>query len=190
MFLFSRFCVGWIKFINPKGEDAKACKSFAKAIIIFLFIAVLNVLNKSGLVTYDLYAFGFANITLIICFYFVITYLNNSPEPTTFMVKLVGVSLVTVLLVLGFVGNITLSLSEEEYDTQKRAEILGSKPFILNKQYDQIAEDIEYIIRKPVDADPFNENLKIEFNRHPDQLNIDKVLSEQKKSEISLSRNY
>ena len=36
-------------------------------------------------------------------------YINNSPEPTTFMVKLVGVSLVTVLLVLGFVGNLTLS---------------------------------------------------------------------------------
>ncbi|TGN10244.1 SpoIIE family protein phosphatase [Leptospira ilyithenensis] len=181
MFLLSRFCVGWIKFINPKGEDAKACKSFVKAIIIFLFIAALNVLNKSGIVTYDLYAFGFSNVTLVICFYFVITYLNNSPEPTTFMVKLVGVSLVTVLLVLGFVGNITLSLSEEEYDNQKRTEILGSKPFLLNKQYDQVAEDIEYIIRKPVDSDSFSKNLKIEYNRHPDQLNIERVLSEQKK---------
>lgn len=182
MFLFSRFCVGWIKFINPKGEDARACKSFAKAIIIFLFIAVINVLNKSGIVTYDLYAFGFANITLIICFYFIITYLNNSPEPTTFMVKLVGVSLVTVLLVLGFVGNITLTLSEDEYDTQKRAEIIGSKPFLVNKQYDQIAEDIEYIIRKPADADFFSENLTIEYNRHPNQLSIAKVLSEQRKT--------
>ena len=181
LFLFSRFIVGWIKFINPKGKDAHACKSFSKAIIIFLIIAVTNVLNKLGIVSYDLYAFIYANVTLIICFYFMITYINNSPEPTTFMVKLVGVSLVTVLLVLGFVGNITLTLSEEEYDIQKKAEILGSKTFILDKKYDRISEDIEYVIVKPANADFFNDNLKLEYNKHPEHLKIDEIKEELKK---------
>ncbi len=187
IFLLSRFLVGWIKFINPKGKDAHASKSFSKAIIIFLIIAVANVLNKNGLITYDLYAFIFANVTLIICFYFMITYINNSPEPTTFMVKLVGVSLVTVLLVLGFVGNITLTLSEDEYNSQKKAEILGSKNSILSKKYNDISEDIEYIITKPAKPEIFSENLKLEFNKFPDQLTINSILSSVKqKREFAL----
>jgi tetratricopeptide (TPR) repeat protein/HAMP domain-containing protein len=182
IFLISRFIEGWIKFINPKGKDAHACKSFSKAIIIFLVIAVTNVLNKLGIVSYDLYAFIYANVTLIICFYFMITYINNSPEPTTFMVKLVGVSLVTVLLVLGFVGNITLSLSEEEYDLQKRAEILGSKSYILEKKYSAISNDIEYILEKPANSDIFDTDFKIEYNRHPDHFAMSDVKSEAKQA--------
>lgn len=186
MYLVSKFLVGWIKFINPKGKDAHACKSFSKAIIIFLIVAVANVLNKSGIISYDTYAFIYANVTLIICFYFMITYINNSPEPTTFMVKLVGVSLVTVLLVLGFVGNLTLTLSEEEYDVQKKAEILGSKSAILEKKYSDISEDIEYVMVKPVNADVFNEDLKIEFSRHPDHFHLAEVKKEIEATKITL----
>lgn len=65
------------------------------------------------------------------------------------MIKLVGVSLVTVLLVLGYVGNLTLSLSEEDYDNQRRAQINGSKHSIIERKYDELPEEIEYIILKP-----------------------------------------
>ncbi len=178
----ARFLVGWIKFINPKGKDAHACKSFSKAIIIFLVIAVTNVLNKLGIISYDVYAFIYANVTLLICFYFMITYINNSPEPTTFMVKLVGVSLVTVLLVLGLVGNITLTLSEEEYDSQKRAEILGSKLYIIDKKFSFISEDIEYIIQKPAKTSVFEEDLKLAYARHPESFTLETVKRDDKKN--------
>ena len=174
-FLFSRFIVGWIKFLNPKGKDAHATKSFTKAISIFLVIAVANVLNKSGIISYDLYAFIYANVTLIIIFYLFITYINNSPEPTTFMVKLVGVSLVTVLLVLGFVGNLTLSLSEDDYDNQRRAQINGTKHYILERKYDELPEEIEYILLKPALADVFEKSYKIELIKRPDILNAESI---------------
>ncbi len=177
MFLFSRFIVGWIKFINPKGKDAHATKSFAKAILFFLVIATANVLNKSGIISYDLYAFIYANVTLILIFYFFITYINNSPEPTTFMVKLVGVSLVTVLLVLGYVGNLTLSLSEEDYDNQRRAQIIGFKHSILDRKYDDLPEEVEYIILKPAMADVFDKSYKIEFIKKPDVLTPEAINS-------------
>ena len=175
MFLFSRFIVGWIKFINPKGKDAHASKSFTKAISIFLVIAVANVLNKAGVINYDLYASIYANVTLILIFYFFITYINNSPEPTTFMVKLVGVSLVTVLLVLGYVGNLTLSLSEEDYDNQRRAQINGSKHSILERKFDDLPEEIEYIILKPANADIFDNSYTVEFIKKLDILNPETI---------------
>lgn len=87
------------------------------------------------------------------------------------MVKLVGISLVTVLLVLGFVGNLTLSLSEEDYDNQRRAQILGSKHSILDRKYDELPDEIEYVLLKPAMADVFDKSFTIEFIKKPDVLN-------------------
>jgi tetratricopeptide (TPR) repeat protein/HAMP domain-containing protein len=172
---FAKFVVGWIKFINPKGKIATAVKSFVKTFLLLLVIAVANLLNKSGILSYDLYALLYANMTLVICFSIIIIYINNSPEPTTFMVKLVGVSLVTVLLVLGFVGNLTLSLSEEDYDNQKRAQVIGSKHSILERKYDDLPEEVEYIILKPALADVFDKSFKIEFIKKPDILTAESI---------------
>ncbi|HMV44332.1 MAG TPA: SpoIIE family protein phosphatase, partial [Leptospiraceae bacterium] len=173
--LFSRFIVGWIKFFNPKGKDAHACKSFVKAISFFIVIASANLLNKAGIINYDLYSAIYVNVTLILIFYFFITYINNSPEPTTFMVKLVGVSLITILLVLGYVGNITLSLSEEDYDNQRRAQIFGAKQNIVEGKYDELPEEIEYILAKPAMADIFDKSYKIEFIKKPDVLTAEMI---------------
>jgi HAMP domain-containing protein len=169
-FILARFLVGWIKFLNPKGKDAHAAKSFAKSIMILLTIAICNVLNKNGIISYDLYALIFSNLTLFACFYIFITYLNNSPEPTSFMVKLVGVSVVTVVFVLGYISNITLSISEEDYDNQRKAQIQGVKQEIINRHYDLIPNEIEYILVKPANADIFDKTYTAEFIRTPDSL--------------------
>jgi tetratricopeptide (TPR) repeat protein/HAMP domain-containing protein len=174
-YFFTKFIVGWIKFFNPKGKDAVAIKSFVNSFLLLLIIAVSNLLNKSGILSYDLYAFIYANVTLVICFSIIVIYINNSPEPTTFMVKLVGISLVTVLLVLGFVGNLTLSLSEEDYDNQRRAQIIGSKHSILERKYDELPDEIEYILLKPALADVFDKSFKIEFIKKPDVLNAEGI---------------
>lgn len=175
IYYLSNFLIKWMKFISPLGKEAQATKSFSKAIFIFLIIAVSNVLNKMGIISYEVYAFIFANVTLVICFYILITYINHSPEPTTFMFKLVGLSLVTVLLVLGFVGNITLSMNEKEYDELKKAQIVGIKKDILNRQFAGLPQEIEYILTKPKDNSLFSDELVLEYNRNPSDLNLDDI---------------
>jgi hypothetical protein len=67
-YYFSIFTAGWVKFLSPKGKDATAIKGFAKAFLLLPILAFVNILNKSGILSYDLYAFIYANVTLIICF--------------------------------------------------------------------------------------------------------------------------
>jgi HAMP domain-containing protein len=169
-YFFFKYIIGWIKYLNPTGKDAVAAKSFNKALLILLSIAVCNVLNKNGIITYEMYALIFANVTLLACFYVFITYLNNSPEPTSFMVKLVGVSLVSMILVLGYVANITLTISEEDYDNERKAQILGSKTSILERDYEKIPSEIEYILVRPKSADLFDKSFTSEFIRQPNVL--------------------
>lgn len=162
-YYLAKFFIGWIKFLKPKGKEAIASKGFAVSILLLLTIAISNILNKSGSLSYETYAMIFSNLTLIICFYLVITYINNSPEPTTFMVKLVGVSLVTILMVIGFVGNLTLSLSEKKFDNERKIEIQGAKKDILTGNYKDLPPNIQYIIKKPKESDIFNNQLELLF---------------------------
>ncbi len=171
VYIFFKFITGWVKFLIPIGKDSHSCQSFSKSILVLLSIAVCNVLNKNGILGYELYAFLFANLTLLACFYIFITYLNNSPEPTSFMVKLVGVSLVTTILVLGYVSNITINISEDDYDSERKAQIQGSKDSILERNYEKLPKEIEYILVKPASADIFEKSYTIEYNRTPDSFN-------------------
>ena len=74
-FYFTRFIVGWIKFLNPKGKKATAIKSFVNSFLLLLIIAVSNLLNKSGILSYELYALIYANVTLVICFSIIVIFI-------------------------------------------------------------------------------------------------------------------
>ncbi|MCX7999564.1 MAG: SpoIIE family protein phosphatase, partial [Leptospiraceae bacterium] len=87
------------------------------------------------------------------------------------MAKLVGISLVTVLLVIGYISNITLTLSEKDYDNQKVAILNANKEFILKKEFSKLPEDVLYVIRKEKDADIFERNLELLFTRDKNVLN-------------------
>ncbi|MCB1177979.1 MAG: SpoIIE family protein phosphatase [Leptospiraceae bacterium] len=166
----SRFIVGWIKFLFPKGRDAQYIKTFALVILLLIVTAVTNVLNKGGLLSYNYYAIYYSNSTLIICFVMLMAYLNSSGEPTTFMAKLVGISLVTVMLVLGYVTNITLNLSETDYDNQRMAQINANKEYILEHDFSHLPKNISYIIRKSKDADLFDRKMQLLYAKRDSKL--------------------
>lgn len=165
-----------IKLFFPKGKDAQNSQSFAIVIFLLMITAVTNALNKIGFLSYDHYAFYYSNSTLIICFLMLITYINSSGEPTTFMVKLVGISLAMVMLVIGYISNITLNLSEKDYNNQKIAVINANKKYIINKEFDKLPEDIFYVVRKSKELNIFERNLELYFSKNQDLLN-QKVLS-------------
>lgn len=157
VYIISKFIVGIIKILNPKGKDAESTRDFAIPIIIHILIALLNVLVKSDKISYDLYALLFSYSTMIVIYYIAISYLNNSPEPTTFMVKLVGISLGAILVVLGFVGDITLRESESNYDEKKLLQVNQAKIAIERNNWEDIPTDVEYILKTNASSSRFSE---------------------------------
>ena len=167
MHFISRFLVGIIKIVNPKGKDAESTRDFAIPIFIHILIALLNVLVKSDKISYDLYALLFSFSTMIVIYYIAIAYINNSPEPTSFMVKLVGISLGAILVVLGYVGDITLSESEVNYNEKRLLQTSQTKLAIARGSWDEIPSEVEYVLIKPATASLFSDEVTIVFTRNP-----------------------
>lgn len=161
----NKYLVGLIKFLRPIGKDAHGTKSYAKGFILFILIGLTNVLSKAGMLSYDQYATIYATGSLIVSFYIVLTYLNNSLEPTTFMVKLLGISLVTLLLVIGFIGKLALNVNEADYDNQRITEVKNASEHILENDYNRLPAKIEYILKRPITGGKFQKNYQIVYNK-------------------------
>ncbi len=99
--LRSRLAAPWL---HPTTRQARALRAFA---LIFLFVSGLSLFNL--LRTFYLLSVALANVgisvgILIALFAFALAYLNQRDETTSFMVKLAGIVLTTVLAILGIVG--------------------------------------------------------------------------------------
>jgi tetratricopeptide (TPR) repeat protein/HAMP domain-containing protein len=177
-----------LSFIRPKGKDANSIKGFSKAIILLSSVAFANVLNSTQLISNETFAYILSSLSLILSFYIIIIYLNNSPEVTSFVVKLVGISLVTLLLVVGYVGHIILSMSEADYDTLKMTELKNSKKNILIGNFDEISENIQYVLRKPRNDDSLIPAYELVYSRE-DIISLKEIIDFEKKEKEKLVRN-
>jgi HAMP domain-containing protein len=172
----NKFLVGLIKFFKPEGKEAHGSKSYLKAAGFFLMVAMANVLLKTGKITYDEYATSYAVLSLLASFYMVITYINNSVEPSTFMVKLLGISLVTILLVIGFLNRITLVVNESDYDNQKITRVNAAREFILDNKIDKLPDDIQYVLVQKKGLELFHKEYSILYNKPGKELlNLDEL---------------
>ncbi len=90
--------------VFPRGRSARSARDFA---IIFLFFSLLSALQLARnvlLISNELRDIGLSLFALLALFAFALIYLNALPETTTIMTKLVGVTLVTLLAIIGAVG--------------------------------------------------------------------------------------
>jgi DNA-binding NarL/FixJ family response regulator/signal transduction histidine kinase len=100
---------------HPPARETRARRGFAW---IFLFVASLslfNILRGVYLLSVALANLGISLGILFALFSFAVTYLNYRPETTSFMIKLVGVTLTVVLAIMGVVGWIVSPAYEAHY---------------------------------------------------------------------------
>lgn len=94
----------WRKLYHPQGREATAAWAFALAYFLLAIVALLNVLRTFYFIPTNFYQLGLSIGILVTQFTVTAIYLNTLPETTTFMVRLVGLTLVTLLALLGAVG--------------------------------------------------------------------------------------
>ena len=88
------------RLVRAQGREARALRAFALLMLAIIPLSLRSIWVEIGSApewasSYD--ELGF--VLLLIAF--VVIYINHASEPTTFLVKLVGLSLATLLLVLG-----------------------------------------------------------------------------------------
>lgn len=164
-FFLARMFVGPYYVLRPRGKDAIGSRGFLLAGILMVSIAVFNTMNKTGAMSYETYAFLYSVLSLVTIFMMFMVYINNSPEPTTFMVKLVGISLFTLILVLGFVSDYALALNEESYNRERVSEVVSSRRTIAEGRFEELPGAVQYVLRLPKSARLFDDRAEIVWAR-------------------------
>lgn len=135
-------------------------------IISFFFAAFIpnlfNVLSRDGVMERSTYL-----TSLVILFYFAfflitIIFINTSTEKTTFMIKIVGISFVTVMLIL---EQLALIYDQEKEDQFNKISIANIQKVIESKNYNDTK--IAYLIRYEPN------NYELEFLNYKKELNLD-----------------
>lgn len=85
--------------IHPNNQPATALRNYGFALSLGLIPAVTTVSQTALPAVVASYLFNFGVVVAIGAI--MLVYLNHAPEPTTISAKLTGISLVTVLLILG-----------------------------------------------------------------------------------------
>jgi nitrate/nitrite-specific signal transduction histidine kinase len=86
-------------FSKPENQSALGLRNFGLALAAALIPAVVTISKFALPALFASYLFNFGVIVAIAAM--MLVYLNHAPEPTIITAKLVGISLVTVLLILG-----------------------------------------------------------------------------------------
>ncbi|HEY83532.1 MAG TPA: response regulator [Chloroflexi bacterium] len=89
---------------RPRGQNARAARFFALVYLLPVSMSLVNLLRGYRLIPASLYHASLSVTLLFSLFLFAIVYLNSLPERSTFMVKLVGATLLSLLVVLGVVS--------------------------------------------------------------------------------------
>ncbi|MCB1174807.1 MAG: SpoIIE family protein phosphatase [Leptospiraceae bacterium] len=103
--------------VVEQGKDRWSIIMISAAFVVISIVpAVLNVLSRDGVYTRGAFIFTYVLMGVFGYFLVLIAYLNRTRDRTTFMVKIVGISLVTFLLLMQFLSLSSLNDREASYD--------------------------------------------------------------------------
>jgi hypothetical protein len=106
------------------------------------------------------------SIYILFLIAFVFVYVNNAPTAYSFMVKIVGISLVILLIVMGNMGNFILRTLEDRFDEDRKAEMKFALKSVVQEDYAFLPKHIEHIYAYPLVSEG-GVDLREEVYRHP-----------------------
>jgi signal transduction histidine kinase len=105
----------WRKLLRPEGRSAATARSLALNLLLPPAAVGGYLLMTYGLLSQAVATYIIWLFFLLFYFNFVVIYLNHAIEPSTFQVKLVGLTLIPVLSLLGLAALYVGSATEKDY---------------------------------------------------------------------------
>lgn len=143
-----------LSILRPRTPLARAALAFFLATLGMVLAATLAVLGyiveTTGHSTASFLIYMSALLVLQLALsWMVLVYINHGAEPSTFMVKLVGIALVTLLLILSIVSLFAMSFYEQAYDDicQQNAKLV--KYLIASDNLEDLPADVQYVVARP-----------------------------------------
>jgi signal transduction histidine kinase len=130
----------------PRGREARLARAWGLLMVLSPLPVLASVLESSNLLP----PATFALVHLLVLGAIMLTYVNYAPEPTSLMVKLVGIFLVTLLIVFGIVSDAALRARQRVQVQVHRAQIDHLKTLLAAHNLRQAPADILYVAARPV----------------------------------------
>jgi|GEM_PF-2061242 len=130
---------------SPCGRQARALRAFAGLTLVWLVLSGAVLLESMGLLSMQLLLQIVSASFIVFLFAFVLVYINNSPEPSSFGVKLVGLAVVAVMLAMGDLASFVLWKFEEEYDRERRKELAIYRNVVAAGNFSALPRDILFV---------------------------------------------
>ncbi|TGM08892.1 HAMP domain-containing protein [Leptospira barantonii] len=129
---------------------------------------VANLLSRDGYIERSIYLTSIVLLFMAAFFIILILYLNFSVEKTSFMLKIVGITFVTVLIIMQALVYISNQDKESEYDTLSQIHMERAL------EGGSVEEGISYVIKWNKSKNTFDQE-RYDSNIHPnqEQLEID-----------------
>ena len=118
--------------------------------LAFSVPAATNVLSRDGLMSRDLHQTFLVLMSILGLFSVLIIYLNNTKDETTFLVKIMGVSLVTFMALMVFICFFSFEEQESSYDALHAER---TARLVIDGDYD--TPDLEYLVAYNLEEDRF-----------------------------------
>ncbi|MBL8020858.1 MAG: SpoIIE family protein phosphatase [Leptospirales bacterium] len=142
--------VGIVHLIRRKGERLRFAGIYFSMMFAVLVPTITNALSRDGLMTRDLHQTILVLMSIAGLFVALMVYLNTTTDKTTFMAKIIGVSLVTFMLLMVLNSFYSFQDKEDAYD-QLRVE--QTSRLSIDRQYP--VADLEYLLTYEIDKNKF-----------------------------------
>ena len=165
--LCARFCIAFIKIFRAKTRPANAIRNLFLIFVSPILLISAIVMAYQGFLSWEVVAHILGSGFMAVIFLFIVLYINNSYEPSTFLIKLIGISLGTVLIIFGLISNIALMIRDEEYDKKRLIEVEQCKRAVSDNDLTQIPVSVAYLMSRPLEDPPDSIRNRVEFVRDP-----------------------
>jgi HAMP domain-containing protein len=163
--VFARFCIAWIKIFKARERPAKAIRNLILIFVSPIVLISAIVMAYQGFLSWEIVAHILGSGFMVVIFVFIMLYINNSSEPSTFLIKLIGISLGTILIISGLAANIALLTKDEEYDKKRLIEVKQCERAVSYNDFSEIPESVAYILSRPMGERPDSISNKVVFVR-------------------------
>ncbi len=118
LYLLSTFILNWWRLFTEKNK-------YNKIVLLFMFFSIIlgtlvpsvaNTLSREGVFDREIFHTAWTLFLLSGFFLFFIIYINNTQDRISFIGKLIGIILVTVLILLQIIGFIILKKNDKDFD--------------------------------------------------------------------------
>jgi PAS domain S-box-containing protein len=132
--------------LHPAGRVARSARSFALLTLATTAIALTYMLFQTGTITSNTYALLFNNGSLLICLLTFIVYVNNSPQPTSFISKLTGIPLAVIMVAFGITASALMPVVHSGLADVYRQQIEQAQAAIRNRNLGEPLPGVAYIL--------------------------------------------